>query len=119
MKRNISSVCLWGFFLPRKKNLEKVKYAEGSEMEGKENPGHIKNKQKTNTKMHTLCFPKKPYAKTKLIAIFIWTPDLQTFVLGCHNFVPLPRKGAGSLWWLQEEMLRLHPCSFSFSSPHP
>lgn len=39
------------FFFPRG-NLEKVKYTEGSEMEGKENPGHIKNKQKTNVEMH-------------------------------------------------------------------
>lgn len=35
------------FIFFSRENLDNVKYAEGSEMEGKDNPGHIQNKQKT------------------------------------------------------------------------
>lgn len=45
---------------------------------------------------------KKKKAKTKYIAIFIWTPSLQTLVLEGPSLVPLPCNRAGSLWWLQD-----------------
>lgn len=47
-------------------------------------------------------FWKKKKAKTKYIAIFIWTPSLQTLVLERPNLVPLPCNRAGSPWWLQD-----------------
>ena len=64
----------------------------------------LKNKQKTNTKMlhqkraHSVGFFEKLKTKTKPIAVFVWTPNLQTLVLGRSGLVPSPRKGEGSLW---------------------
>lgn len=89
-------------------------------MEGKENPGHIKNRQKTNMELHdqkhahSVVFLEKLNAKTKSIAIFIWTTDLQTLVLVCPSLVPLPRKDSGGSRMGQEGDAESPPLLFFF-----
>lgn len=59
-------------------------------------------------------FLEKLNAKTKSIAIFIWTTDLQTLVLVCPSLVPLPRKDSGGSRMGQEGDAEGPPLLFFF-----
>lgn len=124
MKKNVFSP---SFFFISRENLEKVKYAEGSEMEGKENPGHIKIKHKPNTKMHdqkhahSVFFLKNTMPKPNLLPFSSGHPICRhLYLAGLASCPCLAKEQAafGGSRMEQEEMLRLHSCSFSFSFPH-